>query len=93
MLALFGLRVPAHRSTELWEDQRLAHPDSVDARDLDLVLFNNSNEAWGAHVAVVMGDALLHLCAEEGRPAIWSWTDFSSRPRYAHTIGLVRATR
>ncbi|NNC12851.1 hydrolase [Planctomonas sp. JC2975] len=93
VLALFGLHVPPHRSSELWEDQSLEHPDRVDAEDLDLVLFNNSDAAWGAHVAIVMGDDLLHLCAEEGRPATWSWTDFARRPRYRHVVGLVRAAR
>jgi hypothetical protein len=93
VLALFGLRVPPHRSSELWEDQSLEHPDRVNAEDLDLVLFNDSDDAWGAHVAIVMGDQLLHLCAEEGRPAIWSWTDFARRPRYEYVVGLVRAAR
>jgi len=92
VLALFDRRVPPHRSSELWEDSTLKHPDRTDAHDLDLVLFNDSDNAWGAHVAIVVGDGLLHLCAEEGRPAIWSWADFARRPRYEHVVGLVRAS-
>lgn len=75
VLALFGRHMPPHRSSELWEDTSLQHPARADVHDLDLVLFNDSDDARGAHVAIVMGDELLHLCAEEGRPAIWSWTD------------------
>ena len=93
VLALFDLRLPPHRTSELWEDQSLEHPDRADARDLDLVLFNHSDDPWGAHVAIVTGDMLLHLCAEEGRPAIWSWTDFARRSRYGHIVGLVRVDR
>jgi hypothetical protein len=90
VLDLFDRRVLPHRSSELWEDESLAHPDRDDARDLDLVLFNDSGAAWGAHVAVVAGDQLLHLCAEEGRPALWAWGDFAIRTRYETIVGLVR---
>jgi hypothetical protein len=85
-----ALVVPPHRSSELWEDADFSHHDHDQAQDLDLALFNDSNTAWGAHVAVVVGDTLLHLCAEEGRPAFWSWDEFAARPRYEHLIGLVR---
>ncbi|GAB3800900.1 hypothetical protein GCM10028798_16080 [Humibacter antri] len=90
VLALFGRPVPSHRSSELWDDPSFAHVDQAESRDFDLVLFSADGAAWGAHVAVVFGGALLHLCAEEGRPALWTWEDFTSRGRYAAVAGIVR---
>jgi hypothetical protein len=90
VLGLFGRVVPPHRSSELWEDTGLSHHDRAESQDLDLVLFNDSNDAWGAHIAVVVGDALLHLCAEEARPALWPWSEFANRPRYEQLVGVVR---
>lgn len=91
VLALFGREVRPHRSSELWADRDLVHVPSDEAEDLDLVLFNDSDGAWGAHVAVVLGDRLLHLCAEVGRPAFWTCEDFAARPRYSRIVGVVRA--
>jgi len=90
VLALFAREVPPHRSSELWADLRFGHPPRDDARDLDLALFGRSEKAWGAHVAVVVGDVLLHLCAEVGRPTTWRWSDFAERERHSHLVGLVR---
>lgn len=90
VLALFGRMVPPHRSSELWDDPSFAHVEPAEARDLDLVLFSTNGAAWGAHVAVAFGPSLLHLCAEEGRPALWMWEDFAARSRYAAVVGVVR---
>lgn len=90
VLGLFGRVIPPHRSSELWDDASFEHITQEDAQDLDLVLFNSTAESWGAHVAVVLGDRLLHLCAEENRPALWAWNDFAQRDRYSHIIGIVR---
>jgi hypothetical protein len=90
LLELLGRDVPPHRSSELWGDPRFAHPTRSVAADLDLALFAPTASAWGAHVAVVVGERLVHLCAEVGRPAVWRWSDFAERERYAHAIGFVR---
>ncbi|MGN6128450.1 MAG: hydrolase [Humibacter sp.] len=92
VLDLFGLHVPPHRSSELWDDPDFEHPHRDDARDLDLALFGPSGDAWGAHVAVILGGRLLHLSAEEGRPALWDWQDFAARDRYSRVVGVVRVT-
>lgn len=52
---------------------------------------NRTGEAWGAHVAIVFGDFLLHLSAEVGWPALWSWEEFAVRERYSRLVGVVRA--
>lgn len=92
VLELFGRTVPPHRSSELWDDEHLTKVSRVDARALDLALFNGTSAAWGAHVAVVLNpDELLHLCREVGHPVIWSWDDFATREQYSHIVGLIRA--
>lgn len=90
VLSLFGRIVSNHRSSELWDAADLDHPALDDAADLDLALFSPDGSAWGAHVAVVIGSSLLHLSAEVGRPAVWSWEDFAACDRYRSTVGLVR---
>jgi hypothetical protein len=92
VLALFNRWVPEVRSSELWSAP-LIHPGFTDAESLDLALFNHSSAAWGAHVALITPAGLIHLCAEEGRPALWGWSEFSSRRRYARLVGVVRPTR
>lgn len=92
VLELFGHRVAPHRSSELWTDHTLQHVDRIMARPLDLALFNAADDAMGAHVAVVVQTGLLHLCAEVGTPAVWSWSDFASRIRYNTLVGVVRTS-
>lgn len=92
-IRLFGLTLPPHRSSDLWEDGRFAHIDADDVHRLDLVLFNKSLDAWGAHVAVVVAGGFLHLCAEVGHPAVWQWSDFYKRDRYRVVVGAIRAAR
>jgi len=93
VIALFDRHVPPHRSSELWEEPGLEHVSVNDMANLDLVLFNGTMNPWGAHVAVVIGDRLLHLSQEIGSPAIWEWKDFAERERYREIVGIVRPTR
>jgi hypothetical protein len=44
-------------------------------------------------VGVWTGDAVAHLCAEVGRPAVWPQAEFDARPLYAVRIGFKRPTR
>ena len=92
VLSLFGVGVAPHRSSELWDDPSLPHAEAESPEFLDLALFNRGADAWGAHVAVVLSRTqLLHLCAEVGRPALWSWDEFAGRRRYRRLVGVVRA--
>lgn len=91
VLDRFGRRPRPHRSSELWADPAYEHPESDDAEPLDLVLFNDTDTAWGAHVALRMGqDELLHLCSSEKTPTVWSFERFAAEPRYRCLIGAVR---
>ncbi|MDQ3402447.1 MAG: NlpC/P60 family protein [Actinomycetota bacterium] len=89
VLAHFGLHVAPTRSSELWADTatiRVSHPEP-----LDLLLFNKTADAWGAHVGVWIGDdQVLHLCSEVGKPAVWRMADFASRARYRELVGIKR---
>ncbi|MET7360068.1 hydrolase [Streptomyces sp. NPDC005562] len=93
VLGHFGLVPPPLRSSELWDDTEATVRVPV-PEPLDLLLFNGSADAYGAHVGVWAGDdAVLHLCAEVGRPAVWSLADFAGRTRYRVLLGAKRATR
>ncbi|GAA1090050.1 hydrolase [Kitasatospora arboriphila] len=92
VLARSGLLVPALRSSELWEDTastvRVAEPNAR-----DLLFFGRDEDPWGAHVGVhAGGETVLHLCAEVGRPALWTLADFAARERYRVLLGAKRVT-
>ena len=93
------------RSSELWTDE-IATAVVGEPEPLDLLLFNQRDDAWGAHLAVSVGaENALHLCKEVGRPTVWSLTDFQNRAEYqvlasnacslfrdAHSCRAVRVT-
>ena len=90
LLATFGIVIPDLRSAELWRDN-----DStmvvLQPQPLDLVLFHDREQAWGAHVGVVCSDVeVVHLAKEVGRPAVWTFAQFAATPRYANLIGFKR---
>jgi murein DD-endopeptidase / murein LD-carboxypeptidase len=94
----FGFAPPGFRSSELWEDG--VHTEVVigEPAPCDLLLFNRTPAAWGAHVAVCLGLSLgcglaIHLSRRAGVPAIWRLDDFALRPEYACFIGAKRARR
>jgi cell wall-associated NlpC family hydrolase len=90
VLRHFGLAPPALRSSELWADTQDTAHVSV-AQPLDLVLFNATDDAYGAHVGVWVNEGrVLHLCAEIGRPTVWEMTEFATRQRYGVLIGIKR---
>ena len=58
---------------------------------LDLLLFNDTSDPWGAHVGTWIGaDQILHLSAEVGKPAVWPMREFACRDRYRVLIGIKR---
>jgi hypothetical protein len=90
VLAHFGFHIPDVRSAELWRDTD-ATSVVLTPQPLDLVLLHDREQAWGAHVGVVVSDSeVLHLCVEVGKPAVWTWAEFAARTRYAHLIGYKR---
>ncbi|MCM2417029.1 hydrolase [Streptomyces sp. RKAG293] len=92
VLRHFGLTPPALRSSDLWDDTDTTVRAQV-LKPLDLLLFNGTDDPYGAHVGVwTDDDAVLHLCAEVGRPAVWSLADFAARERYRVFIGAKSVT-
>lgn len=90
VLRHFGLSPAAWRSSELWDDTQSSVRVPVFA-PLDLLLFNASDNPFGAHVGVWAGDdAVLHLCAEVGHPTVWTLADFAVRERYRVLLGAKR---
>ena len=90
VLRHFGYDPPDLRSSELWDDTAATQQVAV-PRALDLVLVNSSKDAWGAHVGVwVDEDQVLHLCAEAGKPALWTLGMFAARPSYRELVGYKR---
>jgi hypothetical protein len=91
MLRHFGREIPDFRSSELWTDARFTKRVTR-MRPLDLLLFNRTRRAWGAHVAVYLGRGrAIHLCKALGRPAIWSLGEFAQCDRYRVFLGVKRA--
>jgi hypothetical protein len=90
VLAHFGFRIPDLRSAELWRDTE-ATQVALTPRPLDLVLFHDREQAYGAHCGVVCSDTeVLHLCKEVGTPTVWTFAQFAATPRYAHVVGIKR---
>lgn len=90
VLAVHGFSVANLRSDDLWHDTASTVQASV-PQPLDLVLFQKDGNPYGAHVGLVVAyDEVLHLCKEVGRPAIWRWSAFAERPRFAVVIGYKR---
>ncbi|MBU1304042.1 MAG: C40 family peptidase [Alphaproteobacteria bacterium] len=93
VLSHFGVNVPPFRSSELWADHQSS---AVVTRfePLDLLLFSRDGAAYGAHVAVYVGEGqALHLAKSVGTPAIWSLHRFPELPAYQLLLGGKRARR
>lgn len=89
--AITAYRSRPVRSRELWLDVSSTSRAAAPYRPFDLLLVNDTAEAYGAHVGVfVSGDEVLHLCREVGVPTVWRLTDFARRERYATIVGVKR---
>lgn len=90
LLRDFGYEIGAMRSSELWADR--LHTRAVSRkRPLDILLFNRDRRAWGAHLALYLGnDRAIHLCKTVGRPAIWKLTEFNECEAYGVLVGIKR---
>lgn len=94
LLRANGYVIGDMRSSELWADKT----DTMRARGRleggDLLLFHFKADAWGAHVAVYVGeDRAIHLAQRIGKPAIWAMSEFLDDPLYRHFIGAKRPIR
>lgn len=87
LLAHFGIAFPPLRSSELWADTGHSHMVSV-FQPLDLLLFGKTSDAFGAHVAVYVGEGeAIHLSRAIGRPIEWPVAEFAAHENYRVLIG------
>jgi hypothetical protein len=93
LLNHFGIEVPPFRSSDLWEDTEFS--DAVHRlQPLDLLLFNQTESSWGAHVAVYLGDdAVAHLSRKIGLPAVCTLEEMLRTPTYQVLVGAKRIRR
>jgi lipoprotein Spr len=90
LLKHFGYEVGPLRSSELWADRQFTRPVRQ-KRLLDILMFNRDASAWGAHLALYLGDGrAIHLSKEPARPAVWEVGEFSKHERYRTLVGIKR---
>jgi hypothetical protein len=90
VLRHFGRVLLDFRSSELWSDTRFTFAVS-EFVPLDIVLFNASENAFGAHVGLYAGnERVVHLSKQAGIPTSWTLDEFARNPRYRVRIGTKR---
>jgi len=90
LLRYFGKHPPSLRSSELWRDNAYTK-ETKTYKTLDLMLYNKTPQAYGAHVGVYVGDGrILHLSYAIGYPVIQKHTALLSQAKYACFIGAKR---
>jgi len=90
LLRYFGIIVPPFRSSQLWEDTEQSEVAN-EMKPLDLLLFNELEDSWGAHVAVYLGDgAVAHLSQENRLPEVCPLEAMLQIPKYRVFIGAKR---
>ncbi len=93
VLKHFGYEVGPMRSSELWADRDFTRTVRS-MRAMDILMFNRSDIAWGAHLALYLGDGrAIHLSKEVGKPAVWEVAEFLARERYRTLVGIKRPIR
>ena len=91
LLRQFGKNPPELRSSELWSD--CVHTEEVknEFQPLDLMLYNNTADSYGAHVGVYLGKGTIyHLSKKNGRPRYEAHTAMLTQPEYTFFIGAKR---
>ena len=91
LLDHFGKGLPPFRSSELWEDNTFTEMVEEEWEPLDLLLWNNKADAFGAHVGVYIGrNRVIHLSKSVGFPEIKEVVSFKEIPAYRIFIGAKR---
>ena len=80
--------VPEYRSSELWADSEFSIVVKKDYEPLDILFFHKDEIAYGAHLAVYLGEnKAIHLCKRVGLPVIWDMGVFFKYPEYQILLG------
>ncbi len=90
LLRYFGLKPPCLRSSELWADSTFSEA-VTDFKPLDIMMYNDSPDSYGAHVGVYVGDGLVyHLSSANGIPKFESHSELFQQSKYCLFIGAKR---
>lgn len=95
VLRFYGLNPPNLRSSELWEDNHtlITITDLNALQPLDLLLWNKTAQAYGAHVGVYVGEGqALHLSQTNQYPKVEALSYLATLPNYPVWIGAKRVT-
>lgn len=91
LLDHFGFQISPFRSSNLWEDRSETDLVEDELRPLDILLFNRTQNPWGAHVALYLGDdRVIHLSKKQSEPVIWPLAQFQELAEYRTFIGAKR---
>lgn len=86
----FGFPFLTFRSSDLWFDQVYTRKVKK-MKIFDLVLFNKTNDSYGAHVGVYIGgNKIFHLSKQIGYPIVWDTAEFKKYDKYKIVIGIKR---
>ena len=93
LLKHFGYEIAPMRSSELCEDRTFTQRVSR-MRAFDILMFNRDERAWGAHVALYLGNGrAIHLAKAIGRPVIWDVPDFFASEGCRVLVAIKRPIR
>lgn len=91
LLKHFGFEISPFRSSNLWEDRSETDVVLGELRPFDLLLFNRTQNPWGAHVALYLGEShAIHLSKKQSGPVIWPLAQFLELAEYRTFIGAKR---
>jgi len=86
----FGLNPPSYRSSELWADTEFSEV-VTEFKSLDIMMYNNSSDPYGAHVGVYVGDGIVyHLSLSNNVPELERHLDLLQQSNYRFFIGAKR---
>lgn len=90
ILRFYKHEIPEFRSSELWDDELFTCKVN-EYQDFDILLYNNKDTAWGAHLALFIGNnKIIHLSKAIGKPEIIDCQKLQEREKYRYFIGVKR---
>ncbi|ELA7318098.1 hydrolase [Vibrio alginolyticus] len=93
LLRDFGLNPPNYRSSVLWDDSEFSEV-VTEFKPLDIMMYNDSTDSYGAHVGVYAGNGIVyHLSLSNGVPKFERHLDLLQQSKYRFFIGAKRVKR
>ncbi|WP_413701270.1 hypothetical protein ACLKMH_06160 [Psychromonas sp. KJ10-10] len=90
LLRALGLNPPTLRSSELWSESEFTTTVD-DFKELDIMLYNKSQESYGAHLGIYVGHGIVyHLSKDNGIPKFEKHLDLLKQSKYSRFIGAKR---